>query len=286
MEKQNSNTIFEAYTNQKSKFCEIENQAKKCKDTTDAMANIRHECISLYKQVFTKFCSKREKLGLYVRGSGYGTEDKNPYTGWKTTVDKENRYGWKELCLNTMGFSLLPTYGEKSDSIFNMPDKEIVLFFMSLTEPIVMDKLKDLLSEEKLNLLTRAITNIRDITYCNYIERKKGYDFTTTNKESSSMEKNRCKGDDITITTASGYCYILFGLNTRINTWNTNEKEINILDISLYDKIAVEQTIEEITYMLSEYRKELVIQEKKHSDYLNKLKEEFTNELIIMSLIK
>jgi len=71
----------------------------------------------------------------------------------------------------------------------------------------------------------------------------------------------------------------------KINKEQDEEFDKRFTQQYIHSKVRKE-TIEEITYMLSEYRKELVIQEKKHSDYLNKLKEEFTNELIIMSLIK
>jgi len=279
----NDKSIGNAYWNKQGTFKVIKEKSDKCSDKYKEIVNMISTCKDIFGLVFKNFYPERKQLGVFLLDEHYSHDKKDKKWIMSEKEVKENRkWFYSELCLNTMGISLLSIGGVKSNSILDRSN-EWVYNMTALKDKIIMDKLKGVLKAEKIELLNKMLENVEILEYkSEYIkEQKLNYFKIKTDENAFKKENKSSKYIKFDLSCGGVRCFFL---NKKESTYEDND--FNLENLDLNSAIIVEQTYDELCSCLDEYYICLEKQANTITEHLNKLKGYFNKQLIIMTLMK
>jgi hypothetical protein len=280
----NSRTIGDAYWSKQKEFKIIKEKADMCSDKEKEIEKSISECKNIIELVFKNLYPERKQLGIFLLSQNYSHDGKD--AKWRVSekeVKDNKRWIYSEVCLNTMGISLLSIGGVKSNSMLEGRSSNWLYNLIALKDKIAMDKLKELLKEEKLEILNKALENIEVLEYESEFIKEQPLKYFRINTAGNSFKKDNKSSKYIKFDVSCGgvRCYLL---NKKESSYEDND--FNLESLGLDDAIIVEQTKDELISALEEYHIYLEQKSNMMLEHLNKLKGYFTKQLIIMTLTK
>lgn len=284
----NSRTIVDAYCEQQSRFEEISDKAIVCCEKSVKIENRISEIINIFDAVFKNFYPERKQLGIYLLRDNWG--DGKKMKKWivsESNLPENNKWYYNELCLNNIGFTLLPWSGTKSFSIIEGGrNHEATLYNLeALQDKIVSDALKDILKQEKLDLLNKILEGIDILKYNNKFTKEQAIKYVNLNSSGFTKETHnvkKCSGKYIQLE-ASGLRNLMFRImNQKEN--NYQDEKFNLVSLDFGSTLITEQITDEILRAIEEYTLFLEVKEKAIEEYFEKTKDKFIKELICLNL--
>ena len=278
----NTTTLIDSYIGQNNKFMKLKDKAQKCIDCDSKINEIRSKSNNIIRDVLVNFSPDRKRLGIFIIKKGYSDNNgKNPsiITDEKK-LPKDNRWHYEELCVNKMGFSLLSIYGVKSVSILDTNTDDEIYYLSMLKDKRIMTKLKDILNEDKLNLLDKVLQDIELLRYDNIYEKKQVLVFYKLKSSNGIFKGEKTKSNSIKIRLGNGSCKCM--LQEDDSTFYGESSKLESLDID--SGLVIEQVRDEVLCFLNEVYIDITTKKEVMTEYLTKLEERFNNELIVLAL--
>lgn len=281
MEIKNSSRIYDAYCEQQNKFDSIKEKAKECVKINIETQDAIMKCKEIFEVVFKNFNPERKPLDIYLRRNHYNDTKKEA----KWIIGKENIKGncwyYSELCLNNIGLTLLPTYGEKSFNIVCDDIEQTIYNLTALKDKIPMNKLKEVLKPEKLKLLNRLIENVEILKLDNKYVKPQKLEFFRIDSSYEAFQKEKCKTNFLQLNGDRSYLRCKC-MEKKDSVYGDVDFALTTLEYS--SSLILEQISEEITILLKEYCIYLEQRKKAVEDHYNNMKEKFIKELICLNL--
>ena len=283
----NTTKIIDTYVYQNDTFKDLRNKAEKSIDVHKEIGEIVDKSNKIIRDVFTKFISKRVKLGIYLLKPYYvDMRKEKKEKKEKIVIPKDKKYKNKdwhydELCINNTGFSLLPPYGVNSISILdgNSDDKQ---YYLSILEDKrIMSRLKSILPEDRLGILNSVLKDIELLKYDCVFTKEKTLKFNKIKRDSGIFKKEKNKTKYIILKLGNGVCECAL---SDIKTFSYYGRNMDLTCLNIDDALILEQVSDEVSVCLDECYDRVIKKKEVLVEYLNTLEDRLHKELIIMAL--
>jgi hypothetical protein len=279
---ENTQTIGDAYWGKQGQFKVLKEKSDRCLYKYKEITNMVLEHKKIFQLVFKNFNPERKKLGIFVLNTYYDSRKGNKkWIHSETEVEENKRWFYNEVCLNTTGISLLQIGAVQATDILGERENNWLYCMETLKDKIASDKFKEVLKEEKLDILNKVLDGIEVLkSTSDFIQEKKLKYFEIKTDNNAFKKKNvSSRYIQLEVNTEDVRCSLL---NTKEKTYNDIDFYIN--NLSHDDAIIAEQIQEELISALDWCYSELETTSNKIREHLIKLKGYFTKQLIIMNL--